>query len=93
MHKYRTHTCCELNKTNVGQTVKLSGWLHNKRDHGGVLFIDLRDHFGLTQTVIYPEADFQDTLAHTHKETVIMVEGTVQMRSEENINKNIDLSY
>ena len=51
MHKYRTHNCSELNKSNVGQTVKLSGWVHSKRDHGGLIFIDLRDHFGLTQIV------------------------------------------
>jgi aspartyl-tRNA synthetase len=51
MHKYRTHNCSELNKSNVGQTVKLSGWVHSKRDHGSLIFIDLRDHFGLTQVV------------------------------------------
>jgi aspartyl-tRNA synthetase len=51
MHKYRTHNCSKLNKSNVGQTVKLSGWVHSKRDHGSLIFIDLRDHFGLTQVV------------------------------------------
>jgi len=57
MHKYRTHNCSELNKSNVGQTVKLSGWVHSKRDHGGVLFIDLRDHFGITQCIFPQELD------------------------------------
>ena len=52
MHKYRTHNCSELNKSHVGQTVKLSGFVHSKRDHGSLIFIDLRDHFGLTQLVI-----------------------------------------
>ena len=52
MNKFRTHNCSELNEKNVNQKVKLSGWLHRKRDHGNLLFIDLRDHFGITQCVI-----------------------------------------
>jgi len=52
MHDYRTHTCGELRKSDVGTSVKLSGWLHRRRDHGGVMFIDLRDHYGLTQCVL-----------------------------------------
>ena len=51
MHAYRTHTCAEMRSSDVGQTVRLSGWIHRKRDHGGVLFIDLRDHYGITQIV------------------------------------------
>ena len=51
MHAYRTHNCAQLTKDNVGDTVRLSGWVHNKRDHGGVLFVDLRDHYGITQIV------------------------------------------
>ena len=51
MHAYRTHTCAALNASAVGETVRLSGWVHRKRDHGGVLFVDLRDHYGITQVV------------------------------------------
>ena len=54
MHRYRTHTCGELRKRHTGQTIHLSGWLHRKRDHGGILFLDLRDHYGLTQLVLHP---------------------------------------
>jgi aspartyl-tRNA synthetase len=89
MHPYRTHTCNELNKKYIGKTVRLSGWLHNKRDHGGILFIDLRDHYGITQVVVYPKASFQKELAHLHKETVLQVEGQVELRSEDNLNPKI----
>jgi len=51
MHVYRSHTCADLNKSNVGETVRLSGWVHRVRDHGGLLFIDLRDHYGITQVM------------------------------------------
>ena len=54
MHIYRTHNCAALTKQNVGETVRLSGWVHRKRDHGGVIFIDLRDHYGLTQIIFNP---------------------------------------
>ena len=56
MHAYRTHTCGELRKKDVGSRVRLSGWVNRRRDHGGLLFIDLRDHYGLTQCVIEPDA-------------------------------------
>ena len=62
MHKYRTHTCSEITKKNSGSTVKLSGWIHRKRDHGNLLFFDLRDHFGLTQCVIENSNNFFKTL-------------------------------
>ena len=59
MHRYRSHTCADLRKSDVGQTTRLSGWVHRVRDHGGVLFIDLRDHYGITQIVVDPDsADF-----------------------------------
>jgi len=89
MHEYRTHTCGGLKKDSLGQDVRLSGWIHNKRDHGGVLFIDLRDHYGLTQMVVYPESGFIDGLSHLHKETVIRLDGKVQARDAENINPKL----
>lgn len=89
MHQYRTHNCNELNATHLGETVRLSGWLHNKRDHGGILFIDLRDAFGITQIVIDPKHDFQKIVSHLHKETVIQFEGKVISRTDENINSKI----
>ena len=86
---YRSHTCNDLRATHAGQTVRLAGWLHNKRDLGGVLFIDLRDHYGLTQIVIPPTAAFQDEVAHLPKETVISVEGLVRHRPEGTLNPNL----
>jgi aspartyl-tRNA synthetase len=86
---YRTHTCNDLRATHAGETVRLAGWIHNKRDLGGVLFIDLRDHYGITQIVIPPTADFQDAVAHLPKETVISVQGQVRPRPEGTVNTNL----
>jgi aspartyl-tRNA synthetase len=86
---YRSHTCNDLRASHAGQTVRLAGWIHNKRDLGGVLFIDLRDHYGITQIVIPPAATFQDTLSHLPKETVISVHGAVRPRPEGTLNPNI----
>ena len=72
---YRSHTCNDLRASDAGKTVRLSGWIHNKRDLGGVLFIDLRDHYGITQIVIPPTASFQDAVAHLPKETVVKRRG------------------
>ena len=89
MTNYRTHTCGELGKDNVGSDVKLSGWVHRKRDHGGVMFIDVRDHYGITQcTVSRLSADF-NTAATVPLESVITLEGTVIERPEKNKNLNI----
>jgi aspartyl-tRNA synthetase len=86
---YRSHTCNDLRATHAGQTVRLAGWIHNKRDLGGVLFIDLRDHYGITQIVVPPTAAFQNDVAHLPKETVISVEGAVRPRPEGTVNPNI----
>jgi aspartyl-tRNA synthetase len=86
---YRSHTCNDLRAEHAGQTVRLAGWIHNKRDLGGVLFIDLRDHYGITQIVIPPTASFQDVVAHLPKETVISVEGSVRPRPEGTKNANL----
>jgi aspartyl-tRNA synthetase len=86
---YRTHTCNDLRASHAGETIRLAGWIHNKRDLGGVLFIDLRDHYGVTQIVVPPTAGFQDTLSHLPKETVISVHGQVRPRPEGTVNPNI----
>jgi aspartyl-tRNA synthetase len=83
---HRTHTCGELRTAHIGQTVALCGWLHNRRDHGGVLFIDLRDHYGITQVVIHPDVDFLDAVGHLPKETVLRFQGAVIARTPENVN-------
>ncbi len=88
-NKYRTHTCNQLTAKNVDESVVISGWIHNKRDHGGVLFIDLRDHYGLTQVVIYPDNEKQYEIGHLPKETVVKFTGEVTARTEENINTNM----
>ena len=89
MHAYRTHTCGELRDANVGDTVRLSGWVHRVRDHGGLLFIDLRDHYGLTQCVVEPdEAEF--ARAETvRSEWVLRIDGPVVARSEDTINSDL----
>lgn len=88
-NKYRTHTCNELTKENIGEKVTLSGWINNKRDHGGVLFIDLRDHYGLTQIVVYPDNKDQYDIGHLPKETTVKFVGEVIARTDENINPNM----
>ncbi len=93
MHAYRTHHCGELRESHVGERVKLSGWVHRKRDHGNLLFVDLRDHFGLTQIV----ADVADTafgtLESVRVELVITVEGEVVRRDPEVVNPNLDTGH
>jgi aspartyl-tRNA synthetase len=86
---YRSHTCNDLRAGHAGQTVRLAGWLHNKRDLGGVLFIDLRDHYGITQIVVPPTVAFQDEVAHLPKETVLSVEGNVRLRPGDTKNPNL----
>jgi len=90
MHAYRTHTCGELRKQHVGQTARLSGWVHHRRDHGGVLFLDLRDHYGVTQVVFHPDtAALLETASRLSLESVITVTGAVVERSTDTLNSKI----
>ncbi len=89
MHKYRTHTCGALRKSDVGAEVKLAGWIHSVRDHGGVIFIDLRDHYGKTQIVIDPKMHFYQELERWRVETVVAFTGTVVARSQETVNPKL----
>jgi aspartyl-tRNA synthetase len=89
MHPYRTHNCGELRTGQVGQTVRLSGWVHRKRDHGQLLFIDLRDHYGVTQVVFQPEQPFFADAERVRLESVITVTGRVVARSPDTINPNL----
>ncbi len=89
MHQFRTHTCGQLNHKHVGKAVKLSGWVHRKRDHGNVLFMDLRDHYGLTQIVIHPESQLLELASQARVESVITATGKVVARSSDTVNKNL----
>ena len=89
MNKFRTHNCSELNEKNVNQKVKLSGWLHRKRDHGNLLFLDLRDHFGITQCVIENQDKNFKTLEKLKPESVVLIEGSVVKRSKETQNTEL----
>ncbi len=89
MKKYRTHNCSELSKSDIGKDVLLSGWLHRKRDHGNLLFVDLRDHYGLTQCVIENNNQFFSVLEKVKPESVLKIEGKVVKRSAGT--ENLDL--
>ena len=89
MHQYRTHTCGQLRPEHVGITVRLSGWVHRKRDHGGLLFIDLRDHYGLTQCVLEPGSPVFAMIEHVRVESVVTITGTVVARGADVINPNL----
>ena len=89
MHAYRSHNCSELRSSHVGGEARLSGWIHNKRDHGNLLFVDIRDHFGLTQIVSEQGSDAFKLLDGARKESVITVTGQVTARSDETKNTNL----
>jgi aspartyl-tRNA synthetase len=89
MHRYRSHTCGELRASDVGADVRLSGWLHNRRDLGGILFIDLRDHYGLVQLVARPGTAANEALSGLSKESVVRIDGTVASRGRENVNPEL----
>ena len=89
MHAYRTHTCAGLSKENVGETVRLAGWVHRVRDHGGVLFIDLRDHYGITQVLCDPDSPVFEKVEKVRAEWCIRIDGVVKARADELVNPKI----
>ncbi len=89
MHAYRTHNCAQLGEAQVGETVRLSGWIHRKRNHGGVLFVDLRDHYGITQIVTDEDSPALAVLEATRVESVVTIDGVVKARSAETVNANL----
>jgi aspartyl-tRNA synthetase len=89
MHRYRSHTCGALDKQHVGQEVRLAGWVHKKRDHGNLLFVDLRDHYGITQLVADKESACFATLESLKPESVVRIDGKVTGRDASNVNPNL----
>jgi aspartyl-tRNA synthetase len=89
MHAYRTHTCGQLRKSDVGSTVRLSGWVNRRRDHGGLIFIDLRDHYGITQCVIEPDAAAFALVDTARSEWVLTLTGKVVARTPETVNPDL----
>ena len=89
MHAYRMHKCAELRDSHVGETVRLSGWVHRKRDHGGVLFVDLRDHYGMTQIVADTDSPALPILEALRLESVVTIDGEVKARSASTVNANL----
>ena len=90
MHAYRTHSCAQLRASDVGSSVRLSGWIHRKRDHGGVLFVDLRDHYGLTQLVCRAGSEALKTLDSLRVESVVTIDGKVVDREGGAVNKKLE---
>ncbi|RMI38968.1 aspartate--tRNA ligase [Streptomyces triticirhizae] len=93
MHRYRSHTCGELRSADIGTDVRLAGWLHNRRNLGGILFLDLRDHYGITQLVVHPDAPgagpVLERLSSLSKESVLRIDGRVVARGAENVNPEL----
>ncbi len=89
MHAYRSHTCADLRKENVGDTIRLSGWVHRVRDHGGVLFIDLRDHYGVTQVLCDPDSPVFNEVEKVRSEWCIRIDGNVKARDADLVNDKI----
>src|SRR3954462_14182746 len=93
MHRYRSHTCGALRDAHIGETVRLSGWVHRMRDHGGVLFVDLRDRYGLTQVVFHPETVGKaliDRASRLGNEWGGAVRGKVMLRPDDSINREME---
>ena len=93
MHAYRSHNCVELTEANVGQQVRLSGWINRKRDHGQLVFADLRDHYGLTQCVVDSSDASFEMVEATRLESVVTITGTVLKRGEDTINKALPTGH
>lgn len=93
MHSYRTHSCNDLTSSHVGETVRLSGWVHRKRDHGNLLFIDLRDHYGLTQIVLDTDSDAFAVAEALRSESVITVTGKVVARTQDTVNEELPTGH
>src|SRR5690606_29331109 len=89
MHRYRSHTCAQLDSSLAGETVRLSGWVNRVRDHGGLLFIDLRDHYGLTQCVVDPDSPAFAAAEGVRAEWVIRIDSEVKLRTPETVNPNL----
>ena len=89
MHAYRSHTCSQLNASNVGDNVRLSGWVHRVRDHGGILFIDLRDHYGITQVLADPDSPVFKDVEKVRSEWVVRIDGNVMARDPELVNDKL----
>ncbi|HSR00522.1 MAG TPA: aspartate--tRNA ligase [Sphingomicrobium sp.] len=89
MHAYRSHNCAALRESDVGTSVRLSGWVHRKRDHGGILFVDLRDHYGLTQIVADTDSPALAVLEGLRLESVVTIDGEVKARTPETVNPNL----
>ena len=89
MNKFRTHNCSELTEKDIGKNIRLSGWIHRKRDHGNLLFLDIRDHFGITQCVIENKDKNFKILEKLKPESVILVVGDVVKRSKDTENKEL----
>ncbi|MBM3595795.1 MAG: aspartate--tRNA ligase, partial [Alphaproteobacteria bacterium] len=89
IHPYRSHHCGALSASEVGQTVRLSGWIHRKRDHGGVLFVDLRDHYGITQIVADEDSPALKLLDSLRVESVVTIDGEVKARTASTVNPNL----
>ena len=89
MNEYRTHNCGEIRKEHVGQKIKIAGWIQNTRDLGGVVFLDIRDQFGITQAVISGETEQVRDISRIPNESTVSIEGTVRLRSEDTINENM----
>src|SRR6201986_1645271 len=89
MHAYRTHTCGQLRASDVGKSVRLSGWVNRRRDHGGLIFIDLRDHYGITQCVIEPDGKAFPTVDSARSEWVLTLTVKGGARTPETVNKDL----